>query len=153
MRPTLALSSAAAFLLVPVLVGAAEGTPVESGKEIYERPGLCISCHQAAGEGIPGVFPPLIKTPSVIGEETVPIRIVLGGMMGQITVAGQVYNSAMPGQGAQLSDDEIAAVLTYVRSSFGNAAPAVTAAAVAKERAKYDARGERLYTPAELGIK
>ncbi len=108
----------------------------------------CSVCHQMNGQGVAS-FPPLAGSSWVQGNEKRPIRIVLHGLQGKIRVDGKEYNGVMPGLGKQLSDEEIAAVLTYVRSSWGNQAPAVTAESV---RAVREAEGARssLWTEAEL---
>jgi mono/diheme cytochrome c family protein len=86
---------------------------------------------------MPGAFPPLVGSEyATAANVAVPIRIVLHGLQGPITVKGVQYNSVMPayGTGIVMSDEEVAAVLTYVRRSWGNSASAVTPADVAKER-------------------
>lgn len=95
---------------------------------------VCQTCHQADGNGVPNAFPPLAGSEIATGPSEVPIAIVLHGMQGPLTVHGTTYNGQMAAWG-QFSDDDIAATLTYVRSSWGNAAPAVTAAEVAAVRA------------------
>jgi mono/diheme cytochrome c family protein len=95
----------------------------------------CAACHQATGEGLPGAFPPLAGSEFVVGDAERAVRIVLRGLSGPVMVKGLAFNNAMPAWAYQLSDAEIAAVLTYVRTSFGNAAPAVTADVVAAQRA------------------
>jgi mono/diheme cytochrome c family protein len=94
----------------------------------------CAACHQADGKGIPGAFPPLAGSPWPTGEATVPIRIVLGGLQGPIDVLGATYQGVMPAFASQLSDAEIAAVLTHVRANFGNTAGPITEAQVAEVR-------------------
>jgi len=103
------------------------------GAGVYSR--TCIICHQPTGTGIPGVFPPLAGSPIVDGDARRLIRIVLFGLQGPVPVNGTTYNGVMPGHAPTLNDSDIAAVLSYVRNSWGHAAPAVTAAAVATERA------------------
>ena len=96
-------------------------------------------------------FPPLAGTPWVNGSEERLIRIVLNGMIGPIEVRGQKYAGQVPMTpfGGLLSDEEIAAVLTYVRNSFGNTASAITADQVKKVR--YDSRAKSgFYTSEEL---
>ena len=95
---------------------------------------VCQTCHQADGNGVPNAFPPLAGSEIATGPSEVPIAIVLHGMQGPLTVHGTTYNGQMAAWG-QFSDDDIAATLTYVRSSWGNAAPAVTAVEVAAVRA------------------
>jgi len=114
--------------LVEVQVAQAAAMPkVVDGAKVYGE--VCASCHQAAGEGIAGAFPPLAESEWVAMETRVLARIVLGGLQGPIMVKGVAYNAAMPGF-SQLSDEEIAAVLTYIRSSFGNASGPIDAGAV-----------------------
>ena len=113
--------------------GAAAGAG--AGAELYQR---CVTCHQANGEGLPGAFPPLAGSEwATAANPAVPIRIVLHGMQGPVTVKGAEYNGLMPayGTGIEMTDEEVAAVLTYVRQSWGNSASAVTAQQVAAERA------------------
>jgi mono/diheme cytochrome c family protein len=94
----------------------------------------CVACHQAHGKGLPGVFPPLDGSEWVNGDERVLANILLHGINGDITVAGQAFKGTMPAF-AQLSDAELAAVLTHVRSAWTNKSGAVNADLLAKERA------------------
>ena len=97
---------------------------------------VCGACHGQQGEG-PPIAPPLAGSEWVSGPEENLIRIQLRGLLGPIKVMGKEYN--MPGGMAPLAyqtDEQIAAVLTYVRNSFGNSAPAVTSAAVAALRSE-----------------
>jgi mono/diheme cytochrome c family protein len=96
--------------------------------------GKCSACHQATGLGLPGVFPPLAKSPYVLGPDRRLVQILLHGIVGHIDVLGNDYNGAMPAWNA-LSDAELAAVATYVRSAFGNMSGPISADFVAKERA------------------
>lgn len=105
------------------------------GQALYQQ--RCSSCHQANGQGSPGVYPPLAGSEYAVAKDAgVPIRIVIHGIQGPLTVKGQQFNSLMPayGLGITMSDAEVAAVLSYVRSSWGNKASAVTAADVARVR-------------------
>jgi mono/diheme cytochrome c family protein len=95
-----------------------------NGAEVFTK---CAACHQTSGLGTPGAWPPLAGSEWLVNNPGVPIRIVLHGLHGPITVKGQSYNNSMQAWADQLSDDEIAAVLTYERSNWGNAASAVTA--------------------------
>lgn len=94
----------------------------------------CAACHQSSGSGLPGVFPPLAGSEWVNGRDTTVAAIVLNGITGSLTVKGSTYNGAMPTFKPQLSDDQIAAVLTYVRSQWGNSSPPIKADLVAKVR-------------------
>ena len=102
-----------------------------SGEAVYKR--TCITCHQANGEGLPNTYPPLAKSDFLADKEK-EIKQVISGFTGELVVNGTKYNSSMPAQ--QLNDDEIAAVLTYVNSNFGNTGGAVTAGEVKSVRAK-----------------
>jgi len=92
-----------------------------NGEEVYKK--TCVACHQANGEGIAGTFPPLAKSDFLVNKDAV-IEQVLKGKTGEMTVNGVKYNNVMPPQA--ISDEEIAAVLTYVYSSWGNTGAAVT---------------------------
>jgi len=92
----------------------------------------CASCHQANGQGQPGVFPPLAGSEIVLGDKTKLGHILYYGLNGKIVVKGGSYNGQMPAWKGQLSDGDIAAVLTYIRSSWGNKASPVTTADLAK---------------------
>lgn len=116
--------------------------PVVLGKKLFNN-AACNTCHQVTGLGQPGVYPPLAGSEWVVGSEERVIRVVLHGLQGKITVKGTDYNAAaMPsfgkvaGSGYNWSDDKIAAVLTYVRQEWGNAAGAITTEQVAAIRAK-----------------
>jgi len=89
------------------------------GAAVYQR---CSVCHQPTGSGISGVFPPLAghAAKQVNADRAYPIRVLLFGLGGEIEVEGKKYNGAMPAFGDQLKDEEIAAVLNYVLSSWGN---------------------------------
>jgi mono/diheme cytochrome c family protein len=119
--------------------GGDEGGVID-GRQVYTT--TCQACHQATGQGLPGVFPPLAGTPWVTGDANTPIQIVLHGLTGPIEVAGTTYNGAMPGFGGQLSDAQIAAVLTFIRSEWGNTSPAVDEATVKEARAATAAQAE-----------
>ena len=97
---------------------------MEAGKQSYL---LCSACHGAEGQGMPQVGPPFQNSEWVTGPVENLIRIQLRGLTGPITVNGIEYNPAV-GMGAlaMQTDDQIAAVLTYIRNSFGNKASAVT---------------------------
>ncbi len=90
----------------------------------------CAGCHGAAGAGTPGAFPPLAANPVVTGDPKKLIHIVSYGLNGPIEVNGQKYNNVMPAWKGTLKDADIAAVLTYIRSSWGNKAGPITAADV-----------------------
>ena len=107
---------------------------------------VCAGCHQANGRGLPGAFPPLAGSDLVIGAPEIPIRIVILGLQGPLSVNGQRFNSTMPAWGS-FSDADIAATLTYVRSQWGNAASAVTAEQVTAVRRALAGRTRTLTGP------
>ncbi len=112
--------------------GAAPEEVTVDGAQIYSS--RCANCHQANGEGVGGAFPPLNQTEWVTDAEGPIIRILLHGLVGEIEVRGNVYNGNMPAWGRQLSDAEIAAVITHVRQSWDNDASEITAEEVAAVR-------------------
>lgn len=122
------------------------------GKEIYARDGYCSTCHQPDGGGLSASgFPALAGTPWVTGSEERLIKIALNGIYGPIEVNGNKYAGQVPMTpfGGMLKDDELAAVLTYVRNAFGNKASAVSPDKVKLVReATKDKKG--FYSPDEL---
>lgn len=103
------------------------------GKEVYAR--YCLTCHQADGGGVPRMNPPLTQTEYVNGNKQRLIGIVLNGMNIPLEINGDSYENPMASH-AFLKDQQIADVLTYVRSSFGNKSTAITAEEVKAVRAK-----------------
>jgi len=104
------------------------------GASIFNQ--KCAVCHQMNGKGIPAVYPSLAGSSYATGEPAVPIRIVLHGFQGPIVRGSQNFNGVMQPWQEVLSDQEIANVLTHVRKSWGNNAPAIDASTVAKIRAE-----------------
>jgi cbb3-type cytochrome c oxidase subunit III len=117
------------------------------GKVVYST--TCAACHQATGEGVEGTYPPLAGSEIVNGDEAKVVRIVLHGLTGPVEVAGETYSGMMPPWGGVLKDPELAAVLTYVRSAWGNKAAPVTVSKVAAIRAATASRTTP-WTAAEL---
>jgi mono/diheme cytochrome c family protein len=109
----------------------------------------CAACHQANGMGLPGVFPPLVGSSWVKDNVNWPVKIVLRGLSGDIEVAGSKYSNAMPSF-KQLSDDEIAAIVSYVRNQFADGAVGVDAARVKEIRAATEGHTEPWKGGAEL---
>ena len=105
---------------------------IKAGQALFA--GTCSVCHQAAGGGLPGVFPPLAKSDFLAADVKRAINVVLTGLSGKVTVNGQEYNSVMPPM-TQLNDDEVANILTYVLNSWGNPGGAVSTEDVKKQRA------------------
>jgi mono/diheme cytochrome c family protein len=106
---------------------------MERGKKVYND--NCAVCHLQDGKGLQGLNPPLIKTKQVAGAKPQLINIVLKGLEEELTINGETYYNPMPAQ-PNLTDQQIADVLTYVRNSFGNKYSLVTAAEVKAARAK-----------------
>ncbi len=123
-----------------------------AGKAIYSREGFCTTCHQPDGKGLDvSGFPPLSGSEWINGNEERLIKIVLKGLSGPTEVKGKKYAGQVPMTpfGGMLNDDEVAAVLTYVRNSFGNKADAVSSEKVKAVRsAIQDKKG--FYTAEEL---
>ena len=104
---------------------------ITRGKQVYLE--QCLACHQVDGLGVQGMNPPLAKTKFVLGDKKALVKIVLTGMQG-VEVDGEDYHGVMAPH-PDLTDQQIADVLTYVRNSFGNKATAVTPAEVKVVRA------------------
>jgi mono/diheme cytochrome c family protein len=97
---------------------------------------------------MPGTFPPLAGSEWVLGKPEIPIAIVLRGLQGPLKVGQSNYSSSMPPHKDLLKDEQIAEILTYVRSSWGNSAGAITSAQVARIRKRAGAGGP--WSQAEL---
>lgn len=102
--------------------------------------GKCVACHQATGQGITGLFPPLAASEWVAGKPEVLANILLHGISGKLTVKGVAYNGQMPHFKELLTDDEIAAVLTHIRSQWGNKSEPIDAKLIASVRESTKAR-------------
>ncbi len=100
--------------------------PLVLGRQTFN---VCMQCHQDTGKGIAGTYPPLVGSPIVLGDPATPVRILLHGLQGDVTVEGATYNGQMPSWD-RFSDEQIAAVLTYVRQAWTNTAPPVDSALV-----------------------
>lgn len=124
----------------------------KKGKAIYAREGFCMTCHQGEGEGLdPSGFPPLANSSWVTGSPERLIKLTLKGLIGPIEVNGKVYPGHVPMTPFEglLKDDEIAAVLTYVRNTFGNKASVITPEQVARVREEIS-RKKGFYRAEEL---
>ncbi|MCE9609296.1 MAG: c-type cytochrome [Chthoniobacter sp.] len=131
----------------PVASANASPEQLAEGKKHYMM--ICVACHQPTGAGLPGVFPPLTKSPYVEGSPERFAAIILKGNGGPFTVDGKPFNQIMPGQEAALTDAKIAAIMTFVRANFGNAGGPVAPEVVAAARAKF-ADHKTPWTQAEL---
>jgi mono/diheme cytochrome c family protein len=105
---------------------------MERGQQVYHD--QCLACHQADALGVQDMNPPLTGTKWVLGDKTTLVQIVLKGLKG-VQINGDDYHNVMAPH-SDLSDRQIADVLTYVRNSFGNKARAISAAEVKAIRAK-----------------
>lgn len=134
------------------VAGEVSATLIQTGKEIYLRDGFCNTCHQPNGKGLAASgFPPLTESKWVLGNEDRLIKIVLKGIYGPIVVNGKKYPGQVPmtPYGGLLNDKEVAAVLTYIRNSFGNKASAVDEKTVKRVREEIKNK-VGFYSPDEL---
>jgi len=108
-----------------------------AGQKIYFREGHCVTCHQPTGKGLDPAFPSIENSPWVTGDSERLIKVAMYGLMGPLEINGKKYDGQVPMTpfGGMLKDEEIAAVLTFVRNSFGNQAAPIQAAEVQKVRA------------------
>ena len=103
--------------------------------------GVCQACHQVDGKGVEGKYPPLAGAEWLLQDSFTPARIVLFGLEGEISVKGNGFDNKMPEFQDKLSDEEIAAAISFARSSFGNKGAAVVPAQVDSVRKMYRGRG------------
>jgi len=123
-----------------------------AGWDIYHEDGSCVTCHQKNGKGLrPSGFPPLMDADWVLGDPKVLAKILLKGLIGPIEVNDWEYPGQVPMTPYEniLNDEEMAAVMTYVRNAFGNRASTITAEFVAQVRAEVEASGKKGYYRAE----
>lgn len=144
-------SSRASLSTLPGVSYVAEVMPKPAGtidgQALYTA--TCAACHQANGKGVPGAFPPLDGSPYVAGDNIERLAaIMVYGLMGEVKVLGTTYNNVMLPQG-QLKDAELAAIATYVRTSWSNKASGVEATVFTKVREKYGQRAQ--FNIKELG--
>jgi mono/diheme cytochrome c family protein len=117
-----------------LLLSLASPALARDGQQLFSL--YCASCHGTDGKGATGgTFPPLADSPWLVGDPDRAVKLILHGLTGPVNVLGQTYNLEMPPQGAVLSDEQIAAILTYTRSAWGNQAGAVSSDAVKSLRA------------------
>jgi cytochrome c peroxidase len=106
------------------------------GRALFMGKATCVNCHQANGKGIPGLFPPLAGKPHVTeGDGSYVAKVIIHGRSGPLVVHSKKFNPTMPPVGNQqaLTDEEIAAVASYVRSAWGNKASSITPAMVKRQ--------------------
>ena len=129
----------AAVMIVAIALTGADQATMDRGAKVYK--GYCSSCHQANGQGLSTIYPPLAKSDWLKNtpKEKV-IEAVVYGLKGPITVNGKKYNGVMNPMPTNYKDEDIAAVITYVYNSWGNPGTVVTVADVQKVKA---ARGKK----------
>lgn len=108
------------------------------GKQLYAN---CQGCHQPHGGGTPKLVPPLAQSEWVLGDPQKAAAIVLNGLEGPIVVKGEEFSAAMTPVGAAWSDEDIAAVVTYIRQEWGNGGSRMMPEEVAATRAKIQEAG------------
>ncbi len=114
----------------------------ERGAKVFRN--QCAQCHQATGEGVPGVYPPLAGSEWVGGHPEIVARILINGLSGPVEVKGNTFNGTMPTfgpNGLNLKPKEISGVITFVRQSWGNSASDMTDEMIATYLEKYSSRG------------
>jgi nitrite reductase (NO-forming) len=106
---------------------------IAAGGQVFAK--TCAACHQASGQGIPNVFPPLAGSDFLMADKARSVGIVLAGLNGSVIVNGNHFTGVMPTH-SFLSDDDVANVLTFVRNTWGNQGEPVTKDEVAARRAQ-----------------
>ncbi len=130
---TTAIAVTAGLASMAFTMAPADSKQMARGEAIYKE--YCLACHQANGQGLAPVYPPLAKSDWLKKHSKDDFaKIMINGLKGPITVNGKKYNGVMTPIPAKYSDSDIAAVMTYVYNSFGNAGGSVSAADVAKAR-------------------
>jgi nitrite reductase (NO-forming)/hydroxylamine reductase len=119
---------------------------MQAGAEVFNM--ACVACHQATGEGLPGAFPPLARSDFLLADPERAVGIVVRGLTGEVTVNNVKYNSVMPAM-TQLSDQQIADVVTYVLNSWGNKGGSIAVERVAAERARAAKEGITAASPTQ----
>lgn len=120
----------------------------ELGEQLYGQ--VCQTCHQANGQGVPGVFPTLHDAPLAVNEKEKLVALILHGLEGKLVRDNGTYDAMMPPWESRLNDEELAAVATYVRQSFDNKASEVMAEDVTPIR---DLNRDSYWTEEELSQK
>ncbi len=138
----------------PKRLSPADQKVYQLGAEVYQREAHCMTCHLPHGKGNGITYPPLVGSPWVNGSEDRLVKMALHGMWGKITVNGKTYDPArgVPPMTAfknLLNDEELAAVLTFVRNTWGNEAAPVSAETVARIRKETSSR-DRFWRPEDL---
>jgi len=125
---------------------------VKNGAKIYQA--KCQGCHQPNGLGDGANYPPLGGSEWVTGDTAALAQIILNGVIGPIKVAGRTWNAAMPAQAAGMTEGDLAAVMTYIRNSFGNETGAVVTNEMASAALKqYKERANGASVPPSIKVE
>ena len=127
MRKFLAILFFVISSVVSLIAQGNQAASIERGKKVYGQ--YCVSCHMVDGNGVPNFHPPLAGASYVTGDKKRLIQVVLKGFAQKVPIDGEYYSDNMAAFNT-LKDQEIADLLTYIRSDFGNKATAVTVAEV-----------------------
>jgi mono/diheme cytochrome c family protein len=130
-----------------VAQAAAPTDPMSLGKQLYQ--GNCANCHQASGAGQPGSYPPMVGSEYVLGNKEMLAAILLDGVQGSLMVKGGQYGTNVMPAWANLSDEKLADIMTYIRKSWGNTGDEVKPADVTAVRTK-DASRATPWSSADL---
>lgn len=138
----------------PKHLNRADRNAYKLGAEVYQRESHCATCHLAHGQGNPNVYPPLVGSPWVTGSEDRLIKMALHGLWGRMSVNGKTYDPSrgvppMTAFRSLLSDEELAAVLTFVRNTWGNEASVISPVSVKRIREQTSGRST-FWRPEEL---
>lgn len=124
------------------------------GKAMFHGEAACFGCHGADGGGMPNLGPPLDESEWVNGKPETLVKILLHGMSGPVTVAGETYkpDAEMPGlaMNPSISDETLADIATYIRNEWSNKSPAVAPSLVARQRELSKDRAGKPWTAVEL---
>jgi cbb3-type cytochrome c oxidase subunit III len=127
----LALAAFAAAIVTTAAAAGANAAPpsaASAGAKVFAA--NCTGCHGANGTGVPGTFPSLAANPYVSGDPKRVIHTVKHGLQGKIVAKGVKYDGVMPAWNGTLSDAQIAAVISYIRTTWGNHGSPVSVAQV-----------------------
>jgi len=136
MRVLVAAMALALFPLIaagPLAAPAPDQAKMEKGEKIFST--YCVTCHQKTGEGMPGVFPPLAKSDYLVNnDKNTIISSVVNGLNEPTVINGVKYTTPMPPIPPNYTDEDVAAVITYVLNTWGNPGGEVTAEEVKAAR-------------------
>ena len=136
-------------------LGGTDLASYERGRAMFLGEAACYGCHGADGAGAPNLGPPLDESQWVTGQPEILVKILLHGLTGPVSVAGETYNPAadMPGLGANpaITDQALADIATYIRNEWSNQAAPIAAAFVNRQRELTKDRAARPWTAKELG--